>query len=162
MSAPTLREAPRAEDEEAVRSLVRSTGFFTPEEVEIAAELVREALERGEASGYRFLFMERDGALAAYSCYGLIPGTDASYDPYWIATRADLQGQGLGRSVLAATEELIAGLGGSRVYVETSSTAKYDPTRGFYERSGYERSAVLHDFYRRGDGKVIYCKALAR
>ena len=162
MSAPTLREAPGSADERAVRELVRSTGFFTPEEVEIAAELVREALERGEASGYRFLFLERGLELAAYTCFGPIAGTDSSYDLYWIATRADLQGQGLGRSVLAATEELIAGLGGSRIYVETSSTPKYDPTRLFYERSGYERSAVLHDFYRRGDGKVIYCKALAR
>jgi len=160
MSAPGLREAPRDADEAGVRALVSSTGFFTPEEVEIAAELVREALERGEKSGYRFLFLERGDALAAYACYGLIPGTDASYDLYWIATRADLQGQGLGRSVLAATEQLIASLGGTRVYVETSSTPKYAPTRRFYERSGYELAALLHDFYRRDDGKVIYCKAL--
>jgi GNAT superfamily N-acetyltransferase len=160
MSAATLREAPRAADEAAVRELVRSTGFFTQEEVEIAAELVRETLERGAASGYRFLFLEREGRLAAYTCFGLIPGTDSSYDLYWIATRADLQGQGLGKSVLSATEDLIAGLGGTRIYVETSSTPKYDPTRRFYERSGYERTAVLHDFYRRGDGKVIYCREL--
>lgn len=160
MSAPSLRETPRAADEEAVRALVLSTGFFTAEEVEIAAELVREALERGEESGYRFLFQERDGVLAAYTCFGPIPGTDSSYDLYWIATRAELQGQGLGRGLLEATEQLIASLGGTRVYVETSSTPKYASTRRFYEGSGYSIEALLHDFYRRDDGKVIYCKAL--
>jgi ribosomal protein S18 acetylase RimI-like enzyme len=157
---PALREDPRPADEEAVRALVRSTGFFSDEEVEIAAELVREALARGLESGYRFLFHDQAGAPAAYACFGPIPGTESSYDLYWIATRADLQGQGHGRRLLAASERRIAALGGTRVWVETSSTAKYVPTRRFYERAGYERAALLADFYRPGDGKVIYCKAL--
>jgi GNAT superfamily N-acetyltransferase len=159
-----LRQEPTPADEGSVRELVRSTGFFTEEEIEIAAELVRAALAQGEASGYRFLFLDRGAGvasgLAAYACFGAIPGTDASYDLYWIATRADLQGQGLGQRVLAAAERAIALLGGTRVYIETSSTPRYAPTRRFYERAGYELAALLPDFYRPGDGKVVYCRRL--
>jgi hypothetical protein len=50
-----LRSDPQPGDEARVRSLVESTGFFRPDEVEIAVELVRERLSRGLASGYRFV-----------------------------------------------------------------------------------------------------------
>jgi hypothetical protein len=49
---------------------------------------------------------------------------------------------------------------GRRIYIETSSQAKYAPTREFYRRCGYEPEAVLKDFYADGDDKLIYVKAL--
>ena len=156
-----LREAVTAHDEASVRALVHSTGFFSPEEEDVAAELVREALERGEeASGYSFLFLEERGRLLSYACFGRIPGTRSSFDLYWIATQADEQGRGHGRRLLAASEARIRALGGTRVYVETSSRAQYEPTRAFYERCGYEQVALLDDFYAPGDGKVVYCKVV--
>ena len=48
--------------------------------------------------------------------------------------------------------------GGSRHYAETSSTDKYAPTRQFYERAGFKEVARIADFYRPGDGKVVYEK----
>lgn len=153
------RDVPTAADEDAVRQLVRATGFFSDEEVEIAAELVRERLEKGLADdGYHFVFLDLGGALAAYACYGRIPGTETSFDLYWIATRPADRGKGLGRALLAEAERRIEQLGGRRVYVETSSRPQYEPTRGFYRACGYEQLALLADFYREGDGKVIYGK----
>jgi len=157
----SLRAALEPEDEARVREIVRSTGFFSQEEEDIAAELVCEALERGEASGYAFLFLSCAGRCAAYACFGRIAGTESSFDLYWIATHADLRGRGLGRHLIAAAEERIARRGGTRVYVETSSRAQYEPTRRFYERCGYLEAAVLPDFYRPGDGKVVFCKVVA-
>ncbi|MCX5832942.1 MAG: hypothetical protein NTV99_00205 [Deltaproteobacteria bacterium] len=58
------------------------------------------------------------------------------------------------------TEEKIAGLGGKRIYVDTSSRPLYEPTRLFYEKCGYRKEAVLKDFYAEGDSKFIYSKAL--
>lgn len=155
-----LRETLEPEDEERVRAIVRSTRFFSPEEEEIAAELVREALARGDDSGYRFVLLACEGSYVAYTCFGRIPGTESSYDLYWIATRADWRGRGLGRRLLTATERRIRALGGTRVYVDTSSRAQYAPTRGFYEGCGYARVAELEDFYRPGDAKVVYCRSL--
>jgi GNAT superfamily N-acetyltransferase len=155
-----LREALEPEDEERVRAIVRSTRFFSPEEEDIATELVRESLLRGDESGYRFILLACAGSWAAYTCFGRIPGTDSSYDLYWIATRADWRGRGLGRRLLKATEQRIRELGGTRVYVDTSSRAQYEPTRRFYERCGYARAAELADYYRPGDAKVIYCRHL--
>lgn len=151
----------RTDDPGRVRSLVVATGFFNAEEIRIAAELVEEALTRGEASGYRFLFAEQDRALLGYSCFGRIAGTQASYDLYWIAVSPEHQRAGIGSELLDRSETSIAHAGGQRVYVETSTRAQYAPTRTFYRRRGYREQALLADYFAPGDGKLILLKSLA-
>lgn len=155
------REGPIATDPLAVERLVAATGFFRPSEVAIARELVEEHLARGpEASGYWFLFAEDRCGLAGYVCWGPIAGTEGSFDLYWIVVRPDLQGHGLGRALLLAAEERIAGAGGRRVYIETSTTERYAGTRAFYGACGYRLEATLADFYAPGDGKALFVKVL--
>lgn len=155
------REAPIALDVAAVERLVAATGFFRPSEVAIARELVEDHLARGrEASGYWFLFAEDRDGLAGYVCWGPVAGTEASFDLYWIVVRPDLQRHGLGRALLLAAEERIAKAGGRRVYVETSTTERYAPTRAFYAACGYRLEATLADFYAPGDGKAFFVKVL--
>lgn len=156
------RYEPQSQDPERIRRLVDITGFFKPDEVDVAVELVSERLEKGLASGYHFIMAEHYGRLVGYTCYGPIPCTDANYDLYWIAVHPDFQRQGLGRRLMAETEERIRKAGGRRVYVDTSQKAQYASTRSFYENCGYSREAVLADFYSPGDGKVIYSKSLDR
>jgi D-alanine-D-alanine ligase len=143
-----------------VRELVDSTGFFHLPEVEVAVELVQESLAKGPASGYFFVFAEREGRTLGYACYGPIAVTSGSYDLYWIAVDKSCQGQGLGRALLDQSEDLIRQEGGRQIYIETSNRPIYAPTRAFYLRCGYRQEAVLQDFYAPGDDKVIYVKSL--
>jgi GNAT superfamily N-acetyltransferase len=154
------RNQVRPEDRQAVRAILESTGFFYPEEIAVAEELVEERLQRGPASGYHFEFAEVGGQVAAYTCYGPIACTRASFDLYWIGVHQGHRRAGLGRRLLARAEEKIRSLGGRRVYVETSSRAQYDPTRAFYLACGYRLEAQLEDFYAPGDGKTIFLKVL--
>jgi ribosomal protein S18 acetylase RimI-like enzyme len=156
----TWRDKPRPSDRKQVRKIVASSGFFSEAEIEVAVELVQERLDRGIASGYFFLFGERDREVAGYSCFGPIPCTEESYDIYWIAVREELRGSGLGAEILKRVEARIKEIGGKRVYVETSSRAQYKPTRSFYSRCGYRKEARLKNFYSPGDDKVIYLRVL--
>ena len=160
VSAVQLRDTVLPADAAAVRDIVASTGFFHPPEIDVAVELVQEHLSRGSASGYLFLFAEHAGRVVGYTCYGPIACTVGSFDLYWIAVHHDHRGRGLGRYLLAATEERIARAAGRQVYIETSGRAQYAPTQHFYEACGYTRAAVLADFYAPGDDKIIYAKAL--
>jgi GNAT superfamily N-acetyltransferase len=161
MSSPfTFRTEVTSADPDRIRALVQSTGVFSHVEVDVAVELVEERLAKGPASGYWFLFAEQDGRLVGYTCYGPIALTIGSYDLYWIAVAKATQGQGLGQTLLAKTEEQITAEGGRRVYIETSTRPPYAPTRAFYLRSGYQLEVVLEEFYAAGDGKAIYSKAL--
>ncbi|MCB9683479.1 MAG: GNAT family N-acetyltransferase [Alphaproteobacteria bacterium] len=156
-----MRDEVVAADEAAVRALVAATRMFHDDEVDVAAELVRERLTKGDESGYHFLMADaEDGSLSGYACFGPIPCTRSSWDLYWIAVDPGLQGQGLGRALLEASEGRVAALGGTRVYVDTSGRPDYEPTRAFYERCGYAVGAHLRDFYDVGDGKVIFEKVL--
>ncbi len=157
---PAFRYQARESDPAAVRRIVESTGFFRPDEVDVAVELVEERLAKGDASGYFFVFAEADGRTLGYACYGPIACTVGSYDLYWIAVDHDFQGQGWGRRLLAESERLIRERAGRRIYVETSGRPQYAPTRAFYERCGYQVAAVLEEFYDRGDDKVVLLKAV--
>lgn len=145
-------------DRDHVRRIVESSGFFSPEEIGVAVELVDERLAKGEASGYYFIFAEQAGQVVGYSCYGPIAATLGSFDLYWIAVDNTFRSQGLGRRLMTESERLIAAAGGRNVYVETSNRPQYVPTRSFYERFGYHRVAVFDEFYGPGDDKVVYVK----
>ncbi len=141
-----------------VAEIVKSTGFFNKEEIDVATGLVEDCLENGEKSGYLFLFAELNGRSVAYSCYGPIPGTHSSFDVYWLATHNDFRGKGIGKILMAETENRIAQLKGKNIYVETASKPQYEPTRKFYENCGYVIEARLKDFYASDDDKLIYVK----
>jgi acetoin utilization deacetylase AcuC-like enzyme/GNAT superfamily N-acetyltransferase len=154
------REAVKPEDGERVRSLVAATGMFSAEEIAIAEELVQERVARGRASGYEFVLLEEDGSLVGYACYGPIPGSATSHDLYWIAVHPDRQGRGFGHQILARAEAAMKRGGAQRIYIDTSTSERYAPTRAFYAAAGFNLAAELPDFYRPGDGKAIYTKAL--
>jgi GNAT superfamily N-acetyltransferase len=150
----------KPEDLEDVKIITASTGFFYDYEVDVAVELIQDKLAKGEASDYKFIFVEADGRTVAYSCYGHIACTKNSYDLYWIVTHNDFRGKGYGRLLLKETENKIKEAGGMKIYAETSSLPKYEPTRKFYLSSLYIAESVLKDFYNDNDDKIVYVKRL--
>lgn len=156
----SMREQPLASDPDIVRKIVSSSGFFYPEEVDVAVELVEERLSKGTASGYHFAFAEMGEKVVGYTCFGPIACTHGSYDLYWVAVLEDYRGKGLGGRLIQWAENQVREMGGRRIYVETSSRDQYAPTRAFYATRGYSEEAVLKDFYAPGDHKVIYCRVL--
>jgi GNAT superfamily N-acetyltransferase len=160
MDTISFRKVVKPGDVDTVREIVSSTSFFRDDEIDVATELVEEHLKTGVASGYHFIFAELDGIDVAYCCFGPVPCSLVSYDIYWIATRAGIQGRGIGTSLLHEAEEAIRSLGGKSIFLETSSKDLYEPTRRFYIRNGYCVEAVLDQFYDAGDDKVILRKRL--
>ncbi len=98
--------------------------------------------------------------LLGYTCFGPIPGTSHSFDLYWIAIDMKHRGKGLGSQLLIRSEKEICKMGGKRIYIETSSSPLYLPTRSFYIRNGYSLEAELKDYYKEGDNKLIYVKVI--
>lgn len=150
-----------AETPEKIRQICLSTGFFREDEVEVAVELAREALEKGqEESGYYFLLAETHGEVIGFVCFGPTPCTLGTYDLYWIVVDDRYRGKGTGMELLVQTENALQILQARKLYIETSSTAKYQPTRNFYLKGGYTEEARLKDFYAAGDDKVIFARNL--
>jgi ribosomal protein S18 acetylase RimI-like enzyme len=150
-------------DRPFIEKMVISTGKFNDVEVSTALELVDEALNRGEESGYLFAVLEygkKDRAVQGYACYGPVPLTQGAYDLYWIVVDPKSQGKGFGRHLLKFVETDVLRRGGRMVLIETSSQESYGDTVRFYERNGYHLVARIRNFYKIGDDKLMFQKEL--
>lgn len=169
-----------ASHRDRVAEILRACGVFREDEVQVALELFDEAHGGAEhsaprtggrpdasaerpapsAPSYSFYGAFHSGALVAFSCHGPTPGTDRTYDLYWIAVDPALQGAGGGTVLLAEVERMLAGDGARMLVIETSSRPEYAATRGFYARRGYAEAARVRAFYAPGDDRVIFTKRL--
>jgi len=149
------------EDGPQIHTVNAETVIFSQEEVTCVDEMFAESLAEGsEKSGYYFIVEKEDGRVLGYACYGPRARTDRTYDLYWIAVSPGARGGGLGRKLLAASEEGVRSLGGRLLVLETSGLPEYEPTRRFYLATGYTLEATLKDFYKDGDDVVIFTKRL--
>jgi len=159
VSEIAFRDFVRPGDCLAVREIVTSSAFFSGPEVDVAEELVRERLAKGEESGYFFVFAESpDGSILGYACYGPTPCTARTFDLYWVAVRENMRGRGLGKMLLAEVEDRLRGKGGGKLIAETSSRRQYEPTQKFYLSCGFDQEARIRDYYAPGEDILYFTK----
>ncbi|MGI8498703.1 MAG: GNAT family N-acetyltransferase [Gemmatimonadaceae bacterium] len=149
-----------ASDRDRVESIVRAVGNFSAAEIDTALELVDEWLDLGEESGYFVFVLEADRDVRGYVCVGPTPLTESTYDLYWIAVDANAQGAGFGQRLLTFAENEVRRRGGNLLLIETGSHDSYLATVRFYERAGYELLSRIRNYYRPGDDKLTFGKAL--
>lgn len=155
-----LRPATPA-DTDGLVELTAGTGFFKPLELDALREVLDDFHAANADLGHRCFLWEEAGRPLGYVYHAPAPMTDRSWYLYWIAVAADQQGRGLGGRLLAFVEDDVREQDGRVLWVETSSTGHYEPTRRFYLKSGYAQAAHLPDFYADGDGMVVFAKRLA-
>ena len=147
-------------DREAILSFVAATGFFRPDEVDVAREVLDDALKAGPSGHYQSYTAEADGHPAGWICFGPTPCTVGTFDLYWIVVAPGAQRKGLGAALVAYAEDRIRDRGGRLAVAETSGRPLYEVTRSFYRRCGYEESCRAADFYAPGDDKILFVKRL--
>jgi ribosomal protein S18 acetylase RimI-like enzyme len=159
-----------------VRDILVAVQVFRDEEIEVALELFDSAYGKpvttqgasrvssnnfSASSDYFFLgAFTPEEELAGFACYGPTPGTDRTYDIYWIAVHPAAQGTGSGTILLNEVERRLKGLNARMVVVETSSRSDYKTTRGFYFRRGYVEAARARNFYAPADDRITFTKRL--
>lgn len=147
-------------DRDPIIRFMKSTGFFHDGEIQVAREVLDDAIKGGATGHYQsFTLLERDEAVG-WICYGPTPCTIGTFDIYWIGVSPRHQGRGYGRTLLQLAERQIHKANGRLIVIETSGKKSYDSTRGFYLTTGFKEAARVPDFYASGDDRVIYTKAL--
>lgn len=157
---PTVRLLePR--DRDRVEAMTRSVGLFWDWEVPIALEVFDDAVGTNAAKtvdpDYETAGVDLHGWLAGWAVWGPRPGEATTFDLYWIVVDPAAQGRGIGAGLMDEMDRRIAGRA-SRVIVETSGRADYQPTRRFYEARGYRRIGTVPDHYAPGDDQVVFEK----
>ena len=143
-------------DREPLAGLIRATEMFSEAEVAIALELIDAVLDRPGQRDYIINVYEAGGAVLGYYCIGPTPGTEGTFDLYWIVVARSAQGSGIGGALDRHARDLVRSLGGRLMIAETSSTPRYDATRAFYASKGYEEVARIKGYYRPDDDLVVF------
>ncbi len=148
------------EDRNTIIRITENTGYFRPDEIEVACEVLDDALLKGAEGHYQSFTAESDGKAVGWICFGPTPCTLGTFDIYWIVVDPASQRMGIGSSLLKQAETLIASGGGRMSVIETSGKGLYDSTRGFYNKLGYSEQARIAGFYADGDDKIIYTRKI--
>jgi GNAT superfamily N-acetyltransferase len=146
-------------DKPIVLGLIRATGMFTPDEIDVAEELIDIYLDVPEQKDYRIVVVENERKdVVGYLTWGPTPLSEDGYDLYWMAVSPAEQGHGYGKKLVRWLEAEVRKLDGRLIIIETSSQAKYEPTRQFYLNLDYKEVARVPEYYKPGDDRVIYAK----
>jgi len=143
-----------------VEAIVRTTAMFSDAEVAVALELFDEAVNGRESDYVSLGAFDSTGSLLGFACYGPTPGTDRTYDLYWIAVDPAAQGAGAGTLLLTEVERRLRNANARLLVVETSGRAAYRATRAFYHARAYAEAARVRDFYGPADDRVVFTKRL--
>jgi len=148
------------DDRDAVAYILERVRIFSEQEQKIALELIDAWLKSGEASDYVCWVLADEAGVRGYVCLGPTPMTDGTFDLYWIAVDPTAQGRGYGQALIELAEHEARARGGRLLLIETASHDAYASTIRFYERAGYELVSTIRDFYKKGDDKLTFAKAL--
>jgi ribosomal protein S18 acetylase RimI-like enzyme len=148
-----------------LESILHATGVFSPDETRVALELLDEACRTPAHDcshpPYSVLgSFTPDGELVGFACYGPTPGTDRTFDLYWIAVDPAHGRAGFASLLIDEVERRLQGQTARLLVVETSSRSDYLPARRFYARRGYAEAARIAGFYAPDDDRIILTKRI--
>lgn len=148
-------------DRARLLSMLIKTRAFTSAEIDVAMELVDIVLKDENQKDYEIDCMADDqDQVIGYTCYGLAPMTQGTFDLYWIAVDPDSQEKGVGSKLLGFLEKRVKAEGGRMILADTSTIPQYEKTRKFYLKNGFQEVARIRDYYHLGNDRITFCRRL--
>ena len=159
-SSPTLIRSSEADDVPIILSLAEGTHVFAPLDIIGLQEDFESYFARKFDPQDRIVTCKHADSIVGFAHYGPAAITQGTWYLYWIVVDRHRQGLGLGSSLLRHVEAGARAEGGRIMLIETSTLARYEPTRRFYLGQGYQQECVIRDYYCDGDDKIIFSKRL--
>jgi ribosomal protein S18 acetylase RimI-like enzyme len=146
----------RKEDIEYLKTVLDSIELFPSDMLE---EMSSDYFDNPDTQDIWFTATENDEPISIAYC---APEqlTEGTFNLYAIGVKSDIQGKGIGSKMMSYLENLLKEQGHRILIVETSGTSSFQLTRKFYEKLNYSKEAVIRDFWKEGDDKIVYWKKL--
>ncbi len=149
----------KPEDTEALMALCKVTGLFQPQELAVLGAMLAEYFQGALGADHCWI-MDDDDGLVGIAYYAPEKFADKVWNLYLIGIHPDRQGEGRGTTLLRHVENSLALRGERILIIETSGLGSFEQTRAFYRKNGYDEEARIREFYRAGDDKIVFWKAL--
>ena len=148
-------------DTTALITLAEATGLFEPSQTEELAKMLDQHFNGG-TENQDLWFTDDDNDVVGVAYVAQERMTEGTWNLYLIAIHPDRQRQGRGVALLRHVEQVLADCGERVLLVETSGLESFEYVRSFYRKSGYNEEARIREFYKTGDDKIIFRKALGK
>jgi ribosomal protein S18 acetylase RimI-like enzyme len=149
-----------SEDSEAIIRLAVAAEMFAENETEELRQVLADYFSGDTDEGHVWVTDKQEGKLRGVAYYAPALMADRTWYLYMIAVRPDCQGQGYGTALLRHMENALQTNSQRLLLVETSGLPKYERSRAFYRKCGFEKEARIRDFYTAGDDKIVFRKVL--
>ena len=159
-STPNSLRTARAEDMPSLIELLVAIELFTPDEIEELQALLSTFF--ADENSHEFWIVDDDPQLGLSGIAYCAPErmTQSTWNLYLIGVHKERRGNGRGSRLLSHVEAMVGARDGHVLLIETSALAKFEDTRSFYLKSGYCEEARIRSYYKSGDDKVVFWKAL--
>lgn len=148
------------DDINALLALAEVTELFESTQLEELAQMLNQHFSDQTSQDIWFTDCDDQPVGVAYVAPERM--TEGTWNLYLIAIHPDRQGQGRGAALLKHVEQTLAERGERVLLVETSGLENFESVRAFYRKNGYDEEARIREFYRAGDDKIIFRKALSK
>src|SRR3954470_16965310 len=140
--------------------MARGTSAFKRIEIQALQEVLDDYHHHNAALGHRAVAFERDGKTVGFAYFAEAAMTDRTWSLWWIVVDRRSQAAGVGSKMLQYAEEAVRAAAGRQLLIETSSLLKYELTRRFYLKHGYQQVAMVPNYYAHGDDMLFFAKSL--
>jgi ribosomal protein S18 acetylase RimI-like enzyme len=147
------------DDTAAILDLAVASGLFPPDATAEVAGALAGALN-GDLGPDHVWLTDDDSGPVGVAYFAPERLTEGTWNLYMLAVHPDRQRQGRGAALVRHVERELAGRGARLLLIETSGSGTFERTRAFYRALGYEEEARVREFYKAGEDKVIFRKAL--
>lgn len=143
-------------DVDEIKKVVDSSGLFPSEYLD---DMISDYFNNAETQDIWFTYIDNDVPTAIGYC---VPEklTDGTYNLLALGVSPIAQRKGVASEMMKYIEQLLKNKGGRILIVETSSDEAQMGARHFYKQIGYIQEAVIRNFWKDGEDKIVFCKRL--
>lgn len=140
----------------ALKQVVDSCELFPSEFLE---EMLANYLNVPDSEEIWFTCSENDTLVGFGYC---VPEqlTEGTYNLLAIGVAKNAQRTSIGQKMMGYIEDVLKGKNGRILIVETSSDQAQEGARNFYRKLTYTQMAVIKDFWKDGEDKIVFWKRL--
>jgi ribosomal protein S18 acetylase RimI-like enzyme len=143
-------------DIDGLKQVVDSSELFPSEYLD---EMISDYFDNPDTQDIWFTYIENNKQVAIGYC---VPEkfTDGTYNLLAIGVSQDTQRKGIASQMMNYIEQRLKQNYGRILIVETSSDDAQIGARIFYKKIGYAQEAVIKDFWKDGEDKIVFLKKL--
>lgn len=144
------------DDISELKKVIESSELFPPEYLD---EMISDYLNNPDSEEIWFTYIDNNKPIAIGYC---VPEkfTEGTYNLLSLGVLKEWQGKGIASEMLNYIEQELKQKGARILIIETSSDVAQLPARSLYLKNQYAQEAVIRDFWKDGEDKIVFWKKL--